>query len=468
MGGKKLVIANGKGSVSRPNAAEWKGVDGQERTNPGYIAKLLQGTLSFVDLPDMRTLAKYSQQAHRNSPYGKKDMPGKQAPFPLGTHCPIQHIVYIIKENRTYDQVFGDIKEGNGDPQYCLFPDKVTPNHHALARQFVLFDNFYHDAEVSADGHHWVTSAYATDYVQKFWPSMYAGRGRERPSLHDDPVAFSSGGFLWDLCKEAGLSYRSYGEFARLQGAEPGKVKAATPSLEGHIHPTYIGTDGIRVFSDSQRLELWLADFRAFEKQKEMPRFQVLSLPGDHTVGTRPKSQTPSAMLAENDLALGKIVEAISNSRFWKSTVICVVEDDAQNGPDHVDCHRTIALVVSPFNRRGMVDSTMYSTSSMLRTMELILGLRPLTQYDAAATPMWAAFQAEPDARPYKAMPAQVPIDEKNMASAYGAQRSLALALDEADEAPDDVLNEILWKSIQGADRPVPPRKVAAFVREAP
>jgi hypothetical protein len=326
-------------------------------------------------------------------------------------------------------------------------------------------DQFYHNAEVSADGHHWVTSAYATDYVQKFWPSMYGGKGRNaRLDLHDDPVAYSTGGFLWDLCAAADIDYRSYGEFARVRGAEPGKVRAAVPSLEGHFHPTYMGSDAIGRMSDSRRLELWLAEFRQFEARGEMPRFTVMSLPGDHLLGTRPGVQTPRAMMAENDLVLGKIVEAISHSRFWPQTAVFVVEDDAQNGPDHVDCHRTVALLAGPHVRRNAVDSTMYSASSMLRTMELLLGLPPLSQYDAAAIPMWAAFMAEADPRPYECLPARVPLDEKNTADAYGSQRSVELTLDEADTADDSVYNEILWRAVKGRVAPPPPRNVAAFV----
>lgn len=470
--GKQLLVANGKGSVSAPNEllTDEDKVPGKQSLAGQqfeYIATLQPGTLSLIDLPEERTLAAYSKRVHQNTPTASKTRGQAEAPFPLGKDCPIRYVFYIIKENRTYDCIFGDMAEGNGDNEYCLFPESVTPNHHALARQFVLFDNFYHDAEVSADGHHWVTSAYATDYVEKLWPSMYAGRGRSaHRDLHDDSIAFSKGGFLWDLCANADITYRSYGEFARIRGAEPGRVRAATPSLEGHIHPTYYGADGIVQMSDLKRWELWHAEFTEFEAAGEMPRFTVLSLPGDHLLGTRPGAQTPRAMMAENDLVLGRMIEALSKSPFWPQMAVFVVEDDAQNGPDHVDCHRTVALVASPFLRRGFVDHTMYSTSSMLRTMELILGLPPLTQYDAAAPPMWAAFQAEPDLRPYTSLPAGVPLDELNTADAYGADKSKALTLEEADTADDGVYNEILWRALKGRDAPLPPRNVAAFVME--
>lgn len=465
--GNKLVVANGKGLVSLPNPAREPSAPVSKNPRHTYIGDLLEGNISFIDSPGERTLAEYSQQVYRNSPFARKRSQEAKAPFPPGSKGPIKYVFYIIKENRTYDQIFGDMKQGNGDPDYCLFPEKVTPNHHALAGSFVLFDNFYHDAEVSADGHHWVTSAYATDYVEKFWPSMYAQKGKkERLSLHDDPVAYSAGGFLWDLCAKAGISYRSYGEFARIHFAEPGKVRAATPSLEGHIHPTYYGADGIQQMSDRRRLEIWLEEFRQFEREGEMPQFTVLSLPGDHLLGTRPGAQTPRAMMAENDWALGKMVEALSHSRFWKQLAIFVVEDDTQGGPDHVDAHRAPALIISPYVRRNYVDNTMYSTSGLLRTMELVLGLPPLTQFDAAAAPMWAAFQATPNLRPYKALPANIDLDEKNPPNAYGAKRSTEMTLEVADTADDREYNEILWKAIKGPAAELPPRRVAAYVKE--
>jgi hypothetical protein len=284
--------------------------------------------------------------------------------------------------------------------------------------------------------------------------------------LHDDPVAYSAGGFIWDLCAKARLTYRSYGEFARVRGAEPGKVRAATPSLVGHHHPTYTGADAIGVITDMKRFEIWAEEFQKFVQRDEVPRFQVLSRPNDHTVGTRPGKFTPGAMIADNDLALGKIVEAVSHSPIWKDTAIFVLEDDAQSGSDHVDCHRSIALVLSPYIRRRSVDTTMYASSSMLKTMEMILGLPPMTQYDAAATPMWASFQATPDFAAYDARPNGVPLDETNTAQAFGARRSTEMAIQEADTAPEQELNEIVWKAMRGAESQMPPKRVAAFVME--
>jgi YVTN family beta-propeller protein len=460
----KLIVANGKGIASRENGTRWNGKKGF-RENPGYVANLMPGSLSFIDSPDARTLARYSEAVYRNSPFRTPPTGQAAAPFELGTRCPIRYVFYIIKENRTYDSLLGDMREGNGDPAYCLFPERVTPNHHALAREFVLFDNLYHDADVSADGHHWVTSAYATDYVEKFWPAMYGGKGQHaRLDLHDDPAAYSASGFLWDLCARAGLTYRSYGEGARIRFAAAGKVRAATPSLEGHIHPTYYGSDGIAQMRDRRRVELWEQEFREFARDGNMPRFTVMSLPGDHLLGTRRGAQTPSAMMAENDLAVGRIIETLSQSRYWKEMAVFVVEDDTQDGPDHVDVHRAPVLIASPYAKRGMVDGTMYSSSSVLHTMELILGLPPMTQYDSASVPMWAAFQAKPDVRGYTARAPNVDIEEKNLASAYGAKRSREMLLEVADSTDDREYNEIIWKAVRGPASPLPARKVAAFV----
>ena len=455
-----LVVINGKGAQSYPNAAPWSGATVPDLKNTGYIGHILQGTVSFVPVPDRAQLARYTAQVRLNTPRPSTAVP----PIALGKESPIRHIFYIIKENRTYDQVFGDMKEGHGDPDFCLFPDKVTPNHHALAREFVLVDNLYHNAEVSASGHFWVNSAYDRDYVEKFWPSTYSGRGKkERPDYHDDAEAYPSHGFLWDLCARFGLTYRSYGEFARLAGAPKGGVRGATPSLAGHVNPTYRGPDDISGMADLTRYEIWLKEFREFEREGTLPQFQVFSLPGDHTLGTRPGRQTPRAMLAENDLALGKMVDAISHSVFWWDTAIFVIEDDPQNGPDHIDCHRTPALVISPYVRRGSVDHHMYSAVSMLRTMELLLGLPPMSQYDASAVPMWALFQSSPDPRPYTAREPGISINEKNTVLSYGARKSMKMDLDEADDADDDELNQIVWKSVKGTESPMPARRTAAY-----
>ncbi|MGI8783850.1 MAG: beta-propeller fold lactonase family protein [Acidobacteriota bacterium] len=466
---KTLIVCSGKGLASAPNRL---GPNPYNRTTPRtqYIGELFKGAAAFIDIPDTQALQQYTAQAFENIPYRdpllKAAGPSDQSVVPSEVGQPstaIKYVVYIIKENRTYDQVFGDMPQGNGDPSLCLFGEQVTPNHHALARQFVLLDNFYADAEVSADGHNWSMAAYATDYVEKLWPTTYSGRGRPYDYEGTNPASYPTRGFLWDYCRRAGISYRSYGEFIE-NGKRPGKPGRATmASLIGHFDPYYRGFDG--AYRDQKRVDRWLVEFRQFEKSGDLPRLQVLRLPNDHTSGTRPGMPTPRAAVADNDLALGRIVEAISRSRFWKETAIFVVEDDAQNGPDHVDAHRTVAFVVSPHVRRGSVDSTLYSTSSMLRTIELILGLPPMSQYDAAATPMFRCFQNQPNLDSYSALPNRHPLDEVNSPQAYGARQSLAMNLDEIDAAPEFELNEILWKSIRGAESPMPAPKRAVFVR---
>ena len=483
--GGKIIVANGKGSVTHPSGDKSRGLPGES------IHRILEGTLSFIDIPDKQQLDIYSDQVYENTPYMNKSKVMPSPPIELGDNCPIKYVFYIIKENRTYDQIFGDMEIGNGDTAYCYFPEEVTPNHHQLARTFTLFDNFYHNAEVSADGHFWSTAAYATDYVEKLWPSSYSRQGNPRLSFHEDSIAFPSSGFLWDLCAAKGITYRSYGEFARVwipegdeeypslellqkprltwspKDKEMGlQIRPATVSLIGHVNPEYAGSDYISAMSDSTRFEIWSKEFRQFIKEGNVPRFNVLSLPGDHLLGTRPGVQTPRAMMAENDYILGRIVEEISKSPRWKETAIFISEDDPQSGPDHVDCHRTVALVVSPYTKRDFVDNTMYSSASMLRTMEEILGLPPLTQYDASATPMWNAFKKKADLTPYTVLKNRVPLNEVNSPLAYGSQESLKLTLNQADSSPDDEYNIILWKAIKGAGRPFPPKRRAVFVRE--
>jgi hypothetical protein len=387
----------------------------------------------------------------------------------VGEASPIKYVFYVIRENRTYDQVLGDIRKGNGDPALTLFGEDITPNAHALVNEFVLFDNFYVDAEVSYDGHAFSMGAYATDVVEKLWPTNYGGRGglylsEGRWKMRGPYGNFSAPpqGYLWDFAKRAGVSVRSYGEFAWRDPAD-GVVKASVPGLDGLVHPQYHPYD--LDIPDVERVDIWLREFREFESNGQLPRLSIVRLGNDHTIGTVPGKKTPRALVADNDLALGRLVEAVSKSRYWKESAIFVLEDDAQNGPDHVDAHRSVLLAISPFARRGHVDSTLYSTTSVLRTMELILGLPPMSQYDAAATPMYNAFQATPALAPYTHLPARVPLDEVNDWDAPGAEASLRMNLEEADLAPELELNEIIWKAMRGSDAVMPPPRRTAFIR---
>jgi phospholipase C len=341
----------------------------------------------------------------------------------VGDASPIKHCIYIIKENRTYDQVLGDMPEGNGNGDLCLFPEKYTPNHHALAREFVLLDNFYVESQVSADGHEWSTGAYATDFVQKTWPSSYGGHGLRYPSEGAFPIAFPTAGYIWDRCHQAGVSYRSYGEFidnAREVG-KPGTTNVE--SLKNHFDPYFRSYD--LDYLDIDRAARFIDEFETFVNSGTLPQFIIMRLPNDHTAGTKIGSHTPRAMVADNDLALGMVVEAVSRSAIWKETAIFVVEDDAQNGPDHVDAHRTVAFVASPYTHGRGRDSTFYSTASMLRTMELILGLEPMSQFDAGARPMYNAFHSTPDTRPYECRPVPEEMrSRRNSPDMWGTEQS--------------------------------------------
>lgn len=473
--GRQLLVASGKGLQSKANPDGPRPGAKAPKSVVEYIGGLFQGTLGIVELPDRRQLERqlkvWTAQARRCSPLQPDaqvaEAPSAGNPIPRrpGDPSPIRYCIYVIKENRTYDQVFGDMPEGNVDPDLCLFPERVTPNHHRLAREFVLLDNFYVEGEVSADGHEWTMGAYATEFVEKSWPLSY-GHNRSKkfpyPSEGGFPVAAPAGGYLWDRARAAGVSYRSYGEFIANGKTAKDAGRAKVKSLEGHFDPWYRSFD--MNYSDLLRAERFLAELKRFEAEGDMPRLQIVRLPNDHTSGTSAGAKTPTAFVAENDLALGRVVEAVSRSRFWPETAIFVVEDDAQNGADHVDAHRTVALVVSPYVRRGSVDSTLYSTSSMLRTMELVLGLEPMTQFDAAATPMFHSFQSEPDMRPYQALPAQVDLEARNGASAWGSAASEKMDFSQEDAADDLLLNEVVWRSVKGADHPMPVPVRAGFV----
>jgi hypothetical protein len=416
-------------------------------------------------------MAVHTRQAFANSPLQDKSAvrtqtrtEGNPVPAKVGDPSPIKHCFYIVKENRTYDQVFGDMPEGNGDPNLCLFPESVTPNHHRLARDFVLLDNCYVESEVSADGHEWSMAAYATDYVERSWPLSYR-KGLDKfgyPSEGKRQIAFPSSGYIWDACKKAGVDYFSFGEFVdnAVVPGEPATTKVE--ALKGHFDPLYRSYD--LNYRDVRRADRFIERLNQFEREDNLPGLVIMRLPNDHTSGTKVGAPTPTAMVADNDLALGMVVDAISRSKYWKESAIFVVEDDAQNGADHVDAHRSVALVISPYSRRMGVDSELYSTASILRTMELILGIEPMTQFDAAATPMYGCFQATVDLAPYDLQPAQVDVNEVNQPTAWGADLSEQLDLSQEDAADDLLFGDIVWRSVKGADHSMPAPVRAAFV----
>ena len=469
--GQQILVANGKGfsSLANPNGPQpmKKNDDsgshlGTKQAEVQYIGGLFKGTLSVINQPTEAQLKAYTAQVYANSPFTPQvearapGEAGNPVPRAAGEKSPIKYVFYVVKENRTYDQIFGDVKEGNGDPALCLFPEKVTPNHHALAREFGLLDNFYVDAEVSADGHNWSTAAYATDYTEKTWPTSYGGRGGTYDYEGARKISYPRDGYIWDYCQRAGVSYRSYGEFAD-------RGKTTLKSLEGHISPRSPGFD--MDVTDVERVRIWRQDFDSLLARGAVPRFSTIRLSNDHTSGQRRGKISPTAAVADNDLALGQLVEHLSKSAIWAETAIFVLEDDAQNGPDHVDAHRSPAFVISPYTRRGAANHTMYSTSGMLRTMELILGLPPMSQYDAAARPLYECFQAAPALAPYQAKPAQVNLDERNVAWNQSARRSEEFDFATEDAAPDLDLNEVIWKSVKGENAVMPAPRRGAFLQ---
>jgi YVTN family beta-propeller protein len=460
-----LFIGNAKGEeghpdlkgVGSPLASKW---DGDET-----VKTLQKSSIEVLPVADLRqALPKWTREVIENTPYNdsllSEARPPKEPtilPREVGVQIPIKHVIYIIKENRTYDQEFGDLKGANGDSRLTIFGEDVTPNQHALARQYVVLDNLYCDGEVSVDGHSWSDSAYATDFNERYWPPTYAGRSDAVPSRAYVPSA----GHLWDLAARKGLTYRSYGEYA--SRASTGTTMDAAPGvggLVGHVAPDYLGSRQ----RDTANVAVFLREFKEYEKNydstdqnKRFPNFVVMSMPEDHTRGTAPGAFTPKAMVANNDYAIGQLVDAVSHSRYWPETAIFIIEDDGQDGPDHVDARRTVGLVLSPYVKRGVVDSTLYSTSSMVRSIELLLGMPPMSQYDAAAMPMYASFGTEGKVTPFDVIQPKIDVDAKNKKGDYGSEESRKMDFSDVDRAPMHALNEIIWKSIKGSDSPMPP-----------
>jgi YVTN family beta-propeller protein len=479
--GQRLFVANVKGVGSLAD----KRAPAKGRNSHDHL-----GSVSIIDVPDDTQLAQFTVAVNANNRLAYS-LAGLEKPRPQARPVPVperngepsvfRHVIYVIKENRTYDQVFGDMTEGNGDPKLVLYGEDVTPNQHKLAREFTLLDNFYCSGVLSADGHQWTNEAYVTDYLEK----AFGGFTRSYPFEGSDPLAYASSGFLWDNALGHGKTFRNFGEFVRSslpEGATwatmleeshtgAGKLritsKVNVASLAQHTHPGYPGF--VMSIPDTYRSSLFLEELAICERTRVFPNLVYLFLPCDHTNGTRPGLPTPRAMVADNDLALGRVVEAVSKSRFWKETCILVVEDDPQNGFDHVDGHRTVALAVSPYTRRRFVDSTCYNQTGMVRTIELILGLPPMNQLDLSATPMRGCFRLEADLSTYTAARNHVALDETNPPLArlkgealHWAKASQELALDEVDEADEDTFNRILWHAARGDGVAYPEQYVIA------
>ncbi len=471
--GNKLFVTNGKGYSSLPNPfgpdpynkrikLGFQKGDSTQPMEVQYIGGLFKGTLSIINEPSNKQLGVYSKAVYKNTPYTKlketqvEGEIGNPIPAKLGALSPIKYVFYIIKENRTYDQVLGDVKEGNGDASLCLFGEKVTPNLHALAKEFVLLDNFYCDGEVSADGHNWSMGAYSTDYLEKTWVSSYGGRGGDYDAEGNRAIANNKHGFIWDHAKRTGISYRTYGEFAD-------DYKPNIPVLKNHFCKYYTSWD--ESVRDTTRVGQWKRDFDSLLAINAVPQLNTLRIINDHTEGLRLGRPTPFSHVADNDLAIGMFIEYLSNSKIWKESAVFIVEDDAQDGPDHVDAHRTTAFVAGGFVKRGFVDHTMYSTSSMLRTIELILGIPPMSQYDAGATPMWRSFSKEANLIPFKVRPAKIDLNDKNQTESVWQRKSELFDFSKEDRIQDREFTEVIWKAVKGLDAIVPAPKRAAFIK---
>ncbi|MFI5150864.1 MAG: bifunctional YncE family protein/alkaline phosphatase family protein [Bacteroidia bacterium] len=471
--GKNIFVANGKGFTSLPNPLgpnpTRKGeevvyqhgsqkITGKEQ----YIGGMFLGTLSKIPVPDPNLLGSYSFQVYRNTPFHKQNMvsaegeAGNPIPRKLGETSPIKHVFYIIKENRTYDQVLGDIPAGNGDTSLVLFGQKYTPNQHSIVNEFVLYDNFYVDGEVSADGHNWSTGAYANDYLEKTWPTYYGDRGGAYDSEGHRESANNKNGFIWNTAQKAKVSYRTYGEFAD-------NYKANIPVLKDHFCPYYTGWD--MKTRDTIRYHQWQREFDSLVKINKVPQLNTMRFSNDHTEGLTKGRPTPFAHVADNDLAVGLFLEHLSQSPIWKESVVFIVEDDAQNGPDHVDAHRSTLYVAGGYVKRRFVDHSMYSTSSVLHTIEMILGMQPMSQYDAAAPTLWKSFDKQPHIAPFKALKENVKLDEMCSANNKWSKQSSKLDFRGEDRVPDVLLNEIIWAAIKGESVPLPAPRHSAFLQ---
>jgi DNA-binding beta-propeller fold protein YncE len=455
--GGDILVVNGKGRGTAPNPGQTQPNQRHVPHTSDYTLGQINGTLTIVPAANasVTDLDAFSQRVASANGWNSAPATAKYPPF--------EHVIYVIKENRTYDQVFGDFAQADGDPALVFFPRAVSPNHHALAERFGIFDRFFVNAEVSPDGHNWSTAAYVTDYSEKTIPSNYSDRGRSydyegfnRGVRPEDDVAEPASGYLWDLADRAGITYRNYGEYVN-EPEDSARVKEAAYlptklSLAAHTNRAYPGWS--LEIPDQVRIEVWLKEFQDFVRAGKMPALEFVRLPNDHTAGASGGSPTPRAYMADNDLALGRLIEALSKSPFWKSTVIFVLEDDAQSGPDHVDSHRSPLLVISPYNK-GQVIHRFANTSDVVATIEDILGLGRMSQFDHYGRPLREIWETTPDLGPYTALTPNVSLKEVNPKTGAMAEASKKLALKVEDASDDDVFNRILWTTIKG-DKPYP------------
>jgi YVTN family beta-propeller protein len=447
--GDSLWVLNGKGAGTGPNPERQQTGYKGHRADTTYTLGQTSGTLRALALPRDRDLAALSRRVAVANGWDRAPAAATLPPF--------QHVVYVIRENRTFDQVLGDLPGADGDTSLTFFPRAVTPNAHALAERFGIFERFFVNGEVSGDGHNWTTAAYASDYVEKTIPSNYSHRGRSydfdglnRDQPTDDDVNEGSSGYLWDAAANAGITFRNFGEFTRQDGH---RWVANKPRLAAHTDPEYPGWD--LDVPDTLRAERWLAAFQRQVAADSMPALSILWLPNDHTSGARTGKPTPRAYAADNDLALGRIVEAITQSPYWKSTVIFVLEDDAQDGPDHVDSHRSPLLVISAYNRAG-VYRHFANTTDVLATIDRILKLGAMSKFDQFGRSLAECFGSRPDAPGYRAVRPAVSWSEVNADSTTAAALSRQLDLSREDRANVTLFNHVLWLAVKGPQRARP------------
>ena len=445
-----LFVLNGKGRGTRANP-DFPTPDKEIPDDATfYVLGQLNGTITTLpaDVPSSE-LAQLTKRVERANNWDKPTTNATKYP-------PFKHVIYVIKENRTYDQVFGDMPQGDGDASLVFFPRAISPNHHALAERFGLFDRFFCNAEVSQQGHVWSTAAYVTDYGEKTTPSGYSKRrnGADRGDV-DEPAA----GYLWNAAIAKGLTLRNYGEFGEpiptKDKNEPVRYRAVKEALDRYTNREYPAFD--MKISDQVRIEIWLKEFQEFVRQGNLPALQIVHLPADHTSGGRAGRPTPKAYMADNDLAFGRMIEAVSNSTYWKDTVFFVLEDDAQDGPDHVDSHRSVMFVISAYNRSAVVHRFV-NTTDVLATMEEILGLEKLSKFDYYGRPLREIFADAPDLTPYVALRSEQPLNEMNPARSQSARASRRLNLDRVDAADEDEFNRVLWSLLKGS-QPFPGTK---------
>ena len=475
----QLLIVSGKGLGSRanpdgpvPTQRPAPLHEGGPATWPGYAPHYQLGTVAFLPPVADEQLQTFTRTTQENSPYRDELLEGRprgpvDAEFTTTeSHAsPIRHVIYVIKENRTYDQVLGDLEKGNGDKSLNLFGEQITPNLHQLAREFILYDNFYENADVSADGHNWSSAGIAPDYTVKMWPNSYAGRRKTYDYEGGEPANTPPAGYIWNNAIQKGLTVRSYGEWAENIPLKtvtgPRQIaKSRDATLTPFTDMNYRGFD--LDYSDIDRAKEFLREWNEFDLTGQAPNLMIVRMGNDHTKGAAAGQLTPLAYNANNDQGIGLLVEGVSHSKLWASTAFFIIEDDAQNGPDHVDSHRAPAWVLSPYTHRGLVDSTMYNQTSILRTIELIVGLRPMTHFDAAATPMFANFAQQADLRPFNAIAPKTSLTDRNPGKTLGAVASARMDFSDADRADDDELNAVIWRSIKQTDPPPPVRSAFA------